>query len=85
MALQLFRSPANIPHSNQLHLLAAYEDGRVVLFRFAGSEAAAVRSPTGRREAGEGWVLEWEEKGHREAGELRLQTMWNFWSRVKSS
>lgn len=68
MAVQLFRAPPDTPHANSLHLLAAYEDGRVALFRFGGSEAEAVEPPVGRREAGEGWVLEWEEKGHREAG-----------------
>lgn len=69
MALQLLRAPPDTPHPDALHVLAAYEDGRVVLFRFGGSDEGAVRPPTGRREEGEGWVLEWEEKGHREAGE----------------
>jgi len=76
MAVHLFRAPPTTAHPSVLHLLAGYEDGRVVLFRFTRDEAQAVEPPTGPRQAGEGWVLEWQEKAHREAGKQRV----NAWA-----
>lgn len=69
MALQLLTSPSSSSSASPLHLLAAYEDGRVAHFAFTGSTPKAFDSPTGPREEGEEWELVWEEKGHREAGE----------------
>lgn len=60
MAVSLICNPA-------LHALAGYEDGRVVLFKFTGTESQAFNPPTRSKDEGEGWELLWEEKGHREA------------------
>ncbi|ORY77635.1 WD40-repeat-containing domain protein [Leucosporidium creatinivorum] len=68
MSLQLFTSTSTSSSSSSpLHLLAAYEDGRVAHFAFTGSTSKAFDPPTGPREEGEEWELVWEEKGHREA------------------
>ncbi|KAM0755087.1 WD40 repeat-like protein [Meredithblackwellia eburnea MCA 4105] len=66
MAVNLFRSPSP---GSELHLLAGYEDGRVALFRFTGSQEQAFAPPLPgtRQEEAEGWELVWDEKGHREA------------------
>lgn len=68
MAVSLFDLPSASSSSSILHLLAAYEDGRVVMFRFTGSTAQALEPPTTARQEGQWWELLWEHKGHREAG-----------------
>lgn len=76
MALQLLTPPLYSSSTSPLHLLAAYEDGRVAHFAFAGPTSTAFDPPTGPREEGEQWELVWEEKGHREAGKLTLDGDW---------
>ncbi|SCV73326.1 BQ2448_7252 [Microbotryum intermedium] len=64
MGVQLFTGP----HSpSQLHLLAAYEDGRIALFSYTSSQQSAFSPPTNYRSESEGWDLKWTSKGHREA------------------
>lgn len=73
MALSLLLSPAPTTTSpSSLHLLAAYEDGRVALFQHTSSIASAFDVPKGPKKEGESWEVAWEEKGHREAGELLM-------------
>lgn len=69
MAVSLFFSSAKAAKPHQLCILAGYEDGRVVMFRYNGSQEAATTPPTARIEPGQNWTLAWEQKGHREARE----------------
>ncbi|SGY43649.1 BQ5605_C001g00042 [Microbotryum silenes-dioicae] len=64
MAIELFTNPTS---PSQLHLLAAYEDGRIALFSYTSSPSSAVSPPTNYRSESEGWGLKWISKGHREA------------------
>lgn len=69
MAVTLFLSPSP---TSELCILAGYEDGRVALFRFTGTKAAAFEPPRPgtKQDESEGWELVWDEKGHREACEF---------------
>lgn len=74
MAVTIMTSPAlnspstsKLSSSSRLHIIGGYEDGRVVLFRFNGTNLQATTPPTKAIEESENWELIWEEKGHREA------------------
>lgn len=66
MALQLFLSSPDKSGERDLCLMAAYEDGRVALFRNARttewSKICKIES--------EGWEIAWANKGHKEPRKL---------------
>lgn len=67
MGISLLFAPPSSSSTSKLHLVAGYEDGRVVLFQFNGSHSQATTPPGRRIEEGEQWELVWQESGHREA------------------